>query len=382
MKMSAGQPCAEKSEEALCRSMNKNNEMPVNGQGLRKGYTTGSCAAAAAAAAAQMLLGGADVEQVRLLTPKGTELFLDIVQISRGKRRVRCGVQKFSGDDPDITNGIYVYAVAEPEEEPGICIAGGIGVGRVTRPGLDQPVGEAAINRVPRHMIAQEVGRVMEAAGFSGGIRITIEIPEGVRLAGKTFNPRLGITGGLSVLGTSGIVEPMSEEALKATIRAELSVRIAEGHRDVTLVPGNYGLDFLRERVRPDAGEAVKCSNFIGDAIDMAASLGFEEVLLVGNIGKLIKLSGGIFQTHSRQADARMELFAAAGLRAGLQQEILLRILDAATTEEALSVLDEAGCLAPVMDVVKARIAYYLERRAAGRLRIRAVVFSTVYGEL
>lgn len=359
-------------------------EMPLNGQGLRLGYTTGSCAAAAAAAAAGMLLGGGDVEQVRLLTPKGIELILNIEHIVREESRVRCGVQKHAGDDPDITDGIYVYAVAERTDKPGVHIAGGIGVGRVTRPGLDQPVGEAAINRVPRQMIAQEVGRVLRECGAQakGGIRITIEIPEGAELAEKTFNPRLGIEGGISVLGTSGIVEPMSEEALKETIRAELSVRRAEGHRDVILVPGNYGLDFLRKREGLDVDAAVKCSNYVGDAIDMAAALGFEEVLLVGNIGKLIKLSGGIFQTHSRQADARMELLAAAGLRAGAPRGLLLEVLGAATTEDALSILDGEGWLEAVMTVVKERIDFYLKTRAAHRIRVRAVVFSTVYGEL
>lgn len=355
---------------------------PVDTGKLRRGYTTGSCAAAAAAAAAKMLCGSPDVEQVRLLTPKGVELYLDIEDLSRGEGRVRCGVKKDAGDDPDITDGIFVYAVAEWTEMPGVHIAGGTGVGRVTRPGLDQPVGEAAINRVPRQMIAREVGRVLESRGISRGIRITVEIPEGQALAEKTFNPRLGIVGGLSVLGTSGIVEPMSEDALKATIHAALSVRRAEGYSDVVLIPGNYGLDFLHREGRFDADAAVKCSNFIGDALDMALALGFEEILLVGSIGKLVKLSGGIFQTHSRQADARMELLAAAGLRAGAPRELLLHVLDAATTEDALRILDEGGWMRAVTDVVKERIAFYLKARAARRGNVRAIVFSTVYGEL
>lgn len=411
--------------------------LPKNEQGLRFGYTTGSCATAAAAAASQMLLGAADVSAVTLLTPKGIELSLDIEDItivlerleanqcedtktaqqcvywgikresgndSVGARKcVRCGVKKDAGDDPDITDGIMVYAVAEFSDMPGVQIEGGIGVGRVTRPGLDQPVGAAAINHVPREMITQEVSRVMERACYDGGIRITIEIPEGVTLATKTFNPRLGIEGGISVLGTSGIVEPMSEEALKATIRAELSVRRAEGYENVILVPGNYGLDFLRERAMSrddqqnglaystdqlqaenniDVDSAVKCSNFIGDAIDMVATLGFKEVLLVGHIGKLIKLSGGIFNTHSRQADARIDLLVSAGVRADVPQEILKKLYDTVTTEDALRILDEHHMLCPVMDAVKERVDYYLRQRAGGRLLIRAILFSNVYGEL
>lgn len=377
--------------------------LPKNEQGLRFGYTTGSCATAAAAAAAQMLLCGDEVSTVDFMTPKGIKLQLDIEHITREENRVRCGVKKDAGDDPDITDGIYIYAVAEISDEPGVQIEGGIGVGRVTRPGLDQPVGASAVNHVPREMITREVSRVMEHARYDGGIRITIEIPEGVSLAAKTFNPRLGIEGGISVLGTSGIVEPMSEEALKATIRAELSVRRAEGHQDVVLVPGNYGLDFLRERAMSrdnlqngsaslncelqedhniDVNSAVKCSNFIGDAIDMAAALGFTEVLLVGHIGKLIKLSGGIFNTHSRQADARIDLLVSAGVRADVSQEILKKLYDTVTTEDALRMLDEHHMLRPVMDAVKERIDYYLRQRAGDRLEIRAVLFSNVYGEL
>ncbi|MGN0337230.1 MAG: cobalt-precorrin-5B (C(1))-methyltransferase CbiD [Lachnospiraceae bacterium] len=371
--------------------------LPKNEQGLRFGYTTGSCATAAAAAAAQMLLCGDEVSTVDFMTPKGIKLQLDIEHITREENRVRCGVKKDAGDDPDITDGIYIYAVAEISEEPGVQIEGGIGVGHVTRPGLDQPVGAAAINHVPREMITQEVSRVMERAHYDGGIRITIEIPEGVSLAAKTFNPRLGIEGGISVLGTSGIVEPMSEDALKATIRAELSVRRAEGHQDVVLVPGNYGLDFLRERTMHrdnpqnvlaqedniiDPESAVKCSNFIGDAIDIAAALGFTEVLLVGHIGKLIKLSGGIFNTHSRQADARIDLLVSAGVRADVPQEILKKLYDTVTTEDALRILEEHHMLCPVMDAVKERVDYYLRQRAGDRLEIRAIFFSNVYGEL
>ena len=377
--------------------------LPKNEQGLRFGYTTGSCATAAAAAAAQMLLCGDEVSTVDFMTPKGIKLQLDIEHITREENRVRCGVKKDAGDDPDITDGIYIYAVAEISDEPGVQIEGGAGAGHITRPGVDQPRGASAVTQAPREMITREVSQVMEHARYDGGIRITIEIPEGVSLAAKTFNPRLGIEGGISVLGTSGIVEPMSEEALKATIRAELSVRRAEGHQDVVLVPGNYGLDFLRERAMSrdnlqngsaslncelqedhniDVNSAVKCSNFIGDAIDMAAALGFTEVLLVGHIGKLIKLSGGIFNTHSRQADARIDLLVSAGVRADVPQEILTKLYDTVTTEDALRMLDEHHMLRPVMDAVKERIDYYLRQRAGDRLEIRAVLFSNVYGEL
>ncbi len=359
--------------------------LPKNDQGLQYGYTTGSCAAAASAAAVQMLLTGAAVTEVRIDTPKGIPLVLDIEQISMQGRSVRCAVKKDAGDDPDITNGIDIYAVAEFSDQPGVQIRGGIGVGTVTRPGLDQPVGEAAINHVPREMITREVERVMHAMDADTahtGICITIEIPDGVALAAKTFNPRLGIEGGLSVLGTSGIVEPMSEDALKRTIRAELSMRRAEGNTRVVLVPGNYGLDFLRESYKIDAETAVKCSNYIGDAVDMAGALGFTELLLVGHIGKLVKLSGGIFQTHSRQADARIDLLVSAGVRAGVAGEVLRQLFDAVTTEDALQILDEHQALQAVMVAVKERAAYYLRQRAGEQMQTRVVLFSNRFGEL
>jgi len=365
--------------------MTMSSTLPKNEQGLRFGYTTGSCAAAAAAAATQMLVTGETVTEVTLDTPKGIRLVLDIERISGMDGKVRCAVKKDAGDDPDITNGIYIYAVAEKTDQPGIQIQGGIGVGTVTRPGLDQPVGEAAINHVPREMITREVERVLGSNQMSStdtGIRITVEIPDGVALAAKTFNPRLGIEGGLSVLGTSGIVEPMSEDALKRTIRAELSMRRAEGETRIVLVPGNYGLDFLRESYKIDAGTAVKCSNYIGDAVDMAGALGFTQLLLVGHIGKLVKLSGGIFQTHSRQADARIDLIVSAGVRAGVPVGILQRLFDAVTTEDALQILEEHQVLTAVMEVVKERAAYYLQQRAGERMQTQVVLFSNRYGEL
>lgn len=357
------------------------SRLPENEQGLRMGYTTGSCAAAAAAAAAQMLFENKEVSQVSLDTPKGIRLLLDIEQVTCGEDYVRCGVRKDAGDDPDITNGMMVYAVIKSSAQSGVQIDGGIGVGRVTRPGLDQPVGAAAINHVPREMIRAAVERVLHRTGACGA-SVTIEIPEGEALAAKTFNPKLGIEGGLSVLGTSGIVEPMSEDALKATIRAQLSVRRAEGYTDVVLVPGNYGLDFLRTAYQADVSAAVKCSNYIGDAIDMAAALGFERLLLAGHIGKLIKLSGGIFNTHSKMADARMELLAAAGVRAGVPTGVLAGLFDCVTTEDALCLLEKHQVLKPVMQVVKQRAEDYVQQRAGALLQSKLVIFSNVYGEL
>ena len=231
---------------------------------------------------------------------------------------VTCAVKKDSGDDPDVTDGVTACATVSLLPEDRIEIEGGEGVGRVTKAGLAQPVGSAAINPVPREMIRRELGRLKEAAGWEGGFRVLVEIPGGEELARRTFNPRIGIVGGLSVLGTSGIVEPMSEKALIDTIEVEIKVKLAEGRRCLIAAPGNYGLDFLREKWGILPRDTVKCSNYIGETIDLAAEQGAEGLLFVGHIGKLVKVAGGIMNTHSHQGDCRMELLAAGGPRAGL----------------------------------------------------------------
>mgnify|MGYP000382256585 CR=1 FL=1 len=254
---------------------------------------------------------------------------------------ILCGLKKNSGDDPDITNGVLVYSQVRLSETGQIHIDGGIGVGRVIRPGLNQPVGEAAINRVPRQMIRKEVEEACEEVGYTGGIDVEISIPEGARLAKETFNPRLGIEGGLSILGTTGIVNPMSEQALIDTIEVEMKVCLAEKYRYLIIAPGNYGLDFLKEQYSIEENDVVKCSNYIGQAIDMAVEQDCKGVLLVGHIGKLIKVSGGIMNTHSRWADCRMDLFATAALRAGIAGEKAVEFLDCVTTDDALEKCSE-----------------------------------------
>lgn len=351
-------------------------------EGLRFGYTTGSCAAAAAKAAVFMLLTGTEIRQVKLMTPKGILLYLDVESIVRTEAFVKCAVRKYSGDDPDVTDGILVFAKVEKVKTAGIFLEGGEGVGRVTRKGLEQSIGEAAINKVPREMIvkaAQEMCREME---YTGGIQIVISIPEGKALASRTFNPRLGIEGGISVLGTSGIVEPMSEKALTDTIYLEMKVLRENGHKMCYLVPGNYGSDFLREELGYDGELAVKCSNYIGEALDDALHLQMEAVLLIGHIGKLVKLAAGVMNTHSRQADCRMEVFASHAAVKGADRECVQRIMGCAVTAEALGYLKEAKILKSVMESIMERIAFHLGQRCQNRLQAEAIVFSKEEGIL
>lgn len=349
---------------------------------LRSGYTTGSCAAAAAKAATSMLLEGAIVNQVSLLTPKGVTLHLTIEDISMEKDSIRCAVRKDSGDDPDVTNGILVYAVVSRVQGNQITLDGGIGVGRVTLPGLWQKIGEAAINKVPRQMILQEVASVCEQKGYDGGLEVIIEIPEGIEIARRTFNPRLGIEGGISVLGTTGIVEPMSESALIDSIALEIKVKKANGQEILILTPGNYGADFLKETLHIDINKAVKCSNYVGEALDTAVEVGYKKILMVGHVGKFVKLAAGIMNTHSRQADARMEIFLANAALEGANLETLQAIEKAITTDEMISILKQAGYLEGVLERITNRIQFYVQHRVGTDIKIGIMVFSVEYGLL
>lgn len=365
----------------------ENYEIGRTRSGLRLGFTTGSCAAAAAKAGTQMLLSGDEVRQVRLMTPKGIELYLDVEDICRSPGSVRCGVRKYSGDDPDVTDGLLVCAEVElagqfSDEENKIRISGGAGVGRITRPGLEQAVGEAAVNKIPRQMIREAVREVCEKYGYKGSVHVTLTIPDGERIAEKTFNPRLGIRGGLSILGTTGIVEPMSEKALTDTIYLEMKVLKENGHSFCFVIPGNYGSDFLKEEMGMDLSLAVKCSNYIGETVDDARLLGMKGILLVGHVGKLVKLAAGVMNTHSRQADCRMEVLAAHAAMAGADRDTVTQIMGCINTTEAVRILKERELLEQVMDTVMQRINEALRRRAGEELAVGAVMFSTEDGIL
>lgn len=354
----------------------------VGKERLRCGYTTGTCAAAAARGAAELLLHGTVLDTLQLETPAGIVVPLQLLRYECGDGWAQCAVRKFSGDDPDVTNGILVFARVEFSETPGITIDGGLGVGRVTREGLDQPVGAAAINSVPRRMIEQQVRETLGQSDCECGLLVVISIPEGEALAQRTFNPKLGIEGGISVIGTSGIVKPMSEEALIESIRLEIRMRRAEGRTRLLLAPGNYGIDFAHDELGLDVEPAVQCSNFLGAALDEIAQEGFEQVLLVGHIGKLVKVAAGIFYTHSHTADARMETMAAHAACAGASQQVVQQIMACVTTDAALDVLDGAGLLAPVMEALIARIDTHVNGRTGVGTRVEVVMFTKGRGLL
>lgn len=379
---------------------------------LRSGFTTGTCAAAAAKAAAFLLCSGRQMEKVHIVTPGGQETDLEICGWERWEKETgmeeertdfaRCSVQKDSGDDPDVTDKSIIWASVErmksvpqdtwyeDEEFPGVFLTGGKGIGMVTKPGLSCPVGKHAINPVPRNMILREVFQVKKEWEEESPLLVTVEIPEGEELAKKTFNSKLGIVGGLSVLGTTGIVKPMSEEALIASIALEIHMKAVEGCSYLIMAPGNYGEAFLKEHMGISLEDGVKCSNFIADSVKAAAKEGFMRGLLAGHVGKLIKVAGGVENTHSKYGDRRMEILAgcvkeymeksfSAENETG-KERIQKLILSSNTTEEALAYLEEAGLRLPVGRLVAERVRKQIFTWTKGKLSMDVVIFSSELG--
>lgn len=349
---------------------------------LRLGYTTGTCAALAAAGATQLLLTGAIDNQLSVMTGRGIEVTVEPEDCHIDGAAAWCAVTKDGGDDIDVTTGIRVYAEVIKTDVPGICIDGGKGVGRVTKPGLDQPPGNAAINSGPRRMIDESVQAICDKVGYKRGLLIRVHVPEGEEKSKKTFNPQLGIVGGISILGTTGIVEPMSNEALISTIEIEINQAAIESKK-IILVPGNYGMDFLEREGLSELGiPIVKISNFFGEALDIVSSKGFEEVLVVAHAGKLVKLAAGIMVTHSKYADGRKEVMVAHAAINGADTDTSRRLMDAASTDACIEILEEAGLTDAVMSGIMNEVQRNIDRRTQGKCFSGALMFSNVYGRL
>ncbi|MHB1652021.1 MAG: cobalt-precorrin-5B (C(1))-methyltransferase CbiD [Desulfitobacteriaceae bacterium] len=305
----------------------------------REGYTTGSCAAGAAKAACALIKGESEGLTVEIPLPSG-RLVLPVHRRELNYPLARAGIIKDGGDDPDVTHGLEVIAsvrLLSPEGE--ICLKGGPGVGRVTKKGLSVPIGESAINPVPRRMILAAVREIFAKEE----VEVTLEIPGGEEIAKRTLNPRLGIVGGLSILGTTGIVRPMSEEAFKESILPELDQAVAYGHQRIVLTPGHYGFRVATEHLMVPSEAVVQMSNFVGFLLEEAAYRGIREVMLLGHIGKLIKVVGGIFHTHNKVADARMEILVAHAALQGFSLLQLEELADYPTIEGAANELIHWG---------------------------------------
>lgn len=344
----------------------------VGGKKLRKGYTTGTCAAAASKASAKMLVDGKPLDRIDILTPAGIKLELPVSDISAGDGYAECAVVKDGGDDPDITTGLKVFSRVELTGDGIISVDAGEGIGRVTLPGLKVEVGKPAINPVPMQMIKEAVREVLPP---EKGALVVLRIPGGEEVAKKTYNPKLGIVGGISIIGTKGIVEPMSEEAWKEALAVELNVLKNKGCRNCVFVFGNYGEDFAVKDLNIDKDRVIKISNFVGYMLDKAAEYEFESVLLIGHMGKLVKVAGGIFHTHSRVADARMEILSSYAALEGAQRKVVEEIYACRTTEAAAQIINRHG-----LREVYRRIAENSSRRCReythGKVQVGTVLFN------
>lgn len=310
----------------------------IDGKKYKRGYTTGSCATGAAKAATYMILTKETLETINIDTPKGIPLNLKVENVDINNVFAQCSIQKDGGDDIDATHKIHIYAKAELIDCNEIIIDGGIGIGRVTKKGLGIEIGKAAINKTPISMIQSEVRKVI---GDTKGVKITIFAPEGETIAKKTFNPRLGIVGGISIIGTTGIVEPMSDEGWKKSLSIELEMKKAQGMDKVILVPGNHGEMFIKESLGIDSKYIVRTSNFIGYMLKEAQRIGFKKILMAGHLGKYVKIAGGIFNTHSKVADARNEILIANLALMNAPFELINKVNECLTTEEFIEILED-----------------------------------------
>lgn len=353
-----------------------NNYIVKNGKELKFGYTTGSCATAAAAAAAEMMFTRKPIDGVSITLPNGSEVYFLLEDTVLKNDAVYCSVIKNAGDDPDVTDGAKIGCKLMLTDSD-IVVTGSRGVGIVTKKGLQCEVGEYAINPVPKKMIAKNVERVLKRNNYSGGVLIEISVENGEELAKKTYNPRLGIVGGISILGTTGIVEPMSEQALIDTIKILIDKSYAQNSERILISPGNYGEDYCKNILGLDINKAVKISNYIGEALDYIRYKGFKEILLVGHFGKLIKLAAGVMNTHSSYADCRMEIIAAHAAMFGLDKEKIVKIMNCITTDEALEILKREDIYDAVMKSILNKILKNAEFRLKGEVNFNIIMFNT-----
>ncbi|WP_234121924.1 cobalt-precorrin-5B (C(1))-methyltransferase CbiD [Clostridium hydrogenum] len=345
------------------------------GKKLRCGYTTGSCSAAAAKAAVSMFINKKLINRVKIDTPANIVLELEVMKPVIKEDYAECCIVKDSGDDPDVTDGIEIYARISKRKDNLITIDGGEGIGRIKRKGLFGEIGEAAINPVPRRMIEEEVRKVTEE-----GFDIVIYAPMGKLISEKTFNKNIGIEGGISIIGTTGIVEPMSEKALLDTIYLEIDTVYNEGLREIILYPGNYGEKMLESLKL--TGRKVKISNYVGDAVLYSVYKGFKSITLLGHIGKFSKISVGAFNTHSKVCDVRMEAFVYYLALRGAKLELLEKVKNCITTEEALELVYENGFKIAIEDMkkgIEARIRKYIKN---DEVKVKIYMYSMKYGVL
>lgn len=381
----------------ICKEMSNDEIIYKNQKALRYGITTGTCCAIAAKACAKHLLLDIEVTNETLVTPNNTKVEVPVTLVQREGMLCEYQVIKDSGDDPDVTNKTPIQVRIEMieeqqleerqhlffyEENKKLALCGGEGVGIVTKKGLEQEVGMPAINVVPRRMIFEQVQEIYEQSEYTGYLLITVVVPEGKELAKRTFNGRLGIENGISILGTSGVLEPMSERAIVDTIEVEIKQLSALGNKNILVTPGNYGQEYASKYLGLDLSKSVKSSNYIGETIDLSISYEMERFLLVGNIGKLIKLAAGIMNTHSKVADARCEIMALHTILCGGTKEMAEEIMTCINTEKMLELLDKWGLQQVVIESICKKIEEHMTYRIGNKMEFAVAMFSEKYGYL
>lgn len=360
----------------------EDNYVYYNGRKLRKGFTTGTTATAATVAAIRTLLNQEPQETVTVHAANGKTAIFDVEQTDFDEQQASCAIKKDGGDDQDATDGTLIFATVKLRDDNEIHLDGGKGVGRVTKEGLANKPGMPAINPTPRRVIK---AAAREELGEKRGVDIVISVPEGERIAKLTYNPRLGIVGGISILGTSGVVTPMSESSWKHSISIEMNIHRKRGDNTIVLVPGNYGEDFAKDELGIPNAKIVQMSNFVGYVLHETQRLGFTKVLIVGDLGKMIKVAGGIFSTHSKDADARAEIMVAnLALMGGVPTAFLRKINQCLTTISMIKMIDEAGyqeVYQMIADKIKLRAEKLLAHREP-HVEIDVVIFSRESGFL
>jgi cobalt-precorrin-5B (C1)-methyltransferase len=320
-------------------------------QGQEYGITTGTAAAAAAVAALLSLEGV--VKSVPIKTPLGKLEVLVEDSKKLGRNHGWAKVRKMPYPDHDVTQNLEIEADLRLKNDPGILIQGGEGVGTVTKPGLQVAVGKKAINPVPRTMIHNNLQNILPAGR---GLEVTISIPQGREVAKRTMNPRLGIVDGISILGTTGIARPMSQESYQESLKCQLDVALAEGYDELIFVPGNIGQKLARSLLGADEDQIIHMGNHVGFMLQEARERGLDHLILLGHAGKLVKLAAGIFNTEHKRADGRREVITAHTGLMGASKTIMKLIYNCNTTEEMISILQREGLVPKVFNSIATSI--------------------------
>ncbi len=366
------------------------------GRKLRCGYTTGSCAAAAAKAALIMLLEGNEIENVTIQTPNGHLFVAEITDIQRNieEHSLTCAVTKDAGDEPDVTDGIKIFATVSlidtsDKANSGECVTieGGKGIGTVTRPGLTVPVGCASINPIPKEMIRKSLCEILKSHNLTGRrVKVVISAPDAASVVEKTYNPKMGIIGGITILGNTGIIEPLSNEMVLYSLKSEISIRKAEGETVLLLSPGGCGIQYLADRYGVNPDLAVLCYNFVRDAVLAAREEGFDKILMVGRMGKLVKVSEGAQNTHPGiGADRRMEIIAEL-TRLFVKQKTPADLVDNISRsrdfDNVVRMITEAGLRDEVFAELAIRIKRHMDSWTDGKVAVEVVLFNNDETEL